>query len=128
MSASLIGRSGLSSESRCRRAPRYERGPRDIVLDTFCGSGTTILAAERVGRRARALEIDPRYVDVSIRRWQAYIGQQPPPKLSVSAPLSIPLLGGVTFIGRPGWQPLSFKRRIKESNHDPREPLIGGLV
>lgn len=44
----------------------------DIVLDTFCGSGTTILAAERVGRRARALEIDPRYVDVSIRRWQAF--------------------------------------------------------
>jgi DNA modification methylase len=36
------------------------------------GSGTTILAAERVGRRARALEIDPRYVDVSIRRWQAF--------------------------------------------------------
>ena len=44
----------------------------DIVLDTFCGSGTTILAAERVGRRARALEIDPSYVDVSIRRWQAF--------------------------------------------------------
>jgi hypothetical protein len=44
----------------------------DIVLDTFCGSGTTILAAERVGRRARALEIDPRYVDVSIRRWQTF--------------------------------------------------------
>jgi DNA modification methylase len=44
----------------------------DIVLDTFCGSGTTILAAERVGRCARALEIDPRYVDVSIRRWQTF--------------------------------------------------------
>jgi DNA modification methylase len=44
----------------------------DIVLDTFCGSGTTIMAAERVGRRARALEIEPRFVDVTIRRWQAF--------------------------------------------------------
>jgi DNA modification methylase len=44
----------------------------DVVLDTFCGSGTTIMAAERVGRHARTLEIDPRFVDVAIRRWQAF--------------------------------------------------------
>jgi DNA modification methylase len=44
----------------------------DVVLDTFAGSGTTILAAERVGRHARALEIEPRFVDVAIRRWQAF--------------------------------------------------------
>jgi DNA modification methylase len=44
----------------------------DVVLDTFCGSGTTILAAERVGRRTYALEIEPRFVDVAIRRWQAF--------------------------------------------------------
>jgi DNA modification methylase len=44
----------------------------DIVLDTFCGSGTTVLAAERVGRRAYGLELEPRYVDVAIRRWQAF--------------------------------------------------------
>jgi len=44
----------------------------DIVLDTFSGSGTTIMAAERVGRRARALEIEPRFVDTAIRRWQAF--------------------------------------------------------
>ena len=44
----------------------------DIVLDPFMGSGTTILAAERVGRRAYGLEIDPLYVDVAIRRWQAF--------------------------------------------------------
>jgi DNA modification methylase len=44
----------------------------DVVLDTFCGSGTTIMAAERVGRHARALEIEPRFVDVAIRRWQAF--------------------------------------------------------
>ena len=44
----------------------------DIVLDTFCGSGTTLMAAERVGRRAYGLELEPRYVDVAIRRWQAF--------------------------------------------------------
>jgi DNA modification methylase len=44
----------------------------DVVLDTFSGSGTTIMAAERVGRRAYAMEIEPRYVDVAIRRWQAF--------------------------------------------------------
>jgi DNA modification methylase len=44
----------------------------DIVLDPFMGSGTTVVAAERVGRRACGLEIDPRYVDVAVRRWQAY--------------------------------------------------------
>jgi DNA modification methylase len=44
----------------------------DIVLDPFIGSGTTIMAAERVGRRAHGLELDPLYVDVAVRRWQAY--------------------------------------------------------
>jgi DNA modification methylase len=47
-------------------------GRGDIVLDTFCGSGTTILAAERVGRRAYTIEIEPRFVDVAIKRWQAF--------------------------------------------------------
>src|SRR6516165_2209423 len=44
----------------------------DVVLDTFAGSGTTIMAAERVGRHARALELEPRFVDVAIRRWQMF--------------------------------------------------------
>ena len=43
-----------------------------IVLDCFMGSGTTIMAAERVGRRAYGIECDPAYVDVAIRRWQAF--------------------------------------------------------
>lgn len=47
----------------------------DIVLDSFVGSGTTILAAERMGRRCRAMEIDPLYVDVAIHRWQESTGQ-----------------------------------------------------
>lgn len=44
----------------------------DIVLDPFMGSGTTILAAERVGRIAYGLELDPRYVDAAVRRWQDF--------------------------------------------------------
>jgi DNA modification methylase len=44
----------------------------DIVLDSFMGSGTTILAAEKVGRRGYGVEFEPRYVDVSIRRWEAF--------------------------------------------------------
>jgi hypothetical protein len=48
-----------------------------VVLDTFAGSGTTILAAERTGRRARALEIDPGYVDVALRRWTDLTGELP---------------------------------------------------
>ncbi|WP_424629721.1 site-specific DNA-methyltransferase [Bradyrhizobium sp. SYSU BS000235] len=44
----------------------------DIVLDPFIGSGTTILAAEKVGRRGYGIEIDPLYVDVAIKRWQDF--------------------------------------------------------
>jgi DNA modification methylase len=46
----------------------------DIVLDPFAGSGTTIIAAQKTKRQARALEFDPLYVDVAIRRWQAFSG------------------------------------------------------
>lgn len=47
----------------------------NLVLDPFCGSGTILIAAEKTGRRARAIEIDPGYVDVAIRRWQTYTGK-----------------------------------------------------
>ena len=47
-----------------------------IVLDPFAGSGTVLVAAERTGRQARAIELDPRYVDVAIRRWQRVTGKQ----------------------------------------------------
>jgi len=49
-----------------------ERG--EIVLDAFLGSGTTVIAAERTGRRCYAMELDPVYVDTAIRRWQALTG------------------------------------------------------
>ena len=48
---------------------------RGLVLDPFCGSGTILIAAERTGRKARALEIDQSYVDVAVRRWQTYTGK-----------------------------------------------------
>jgi DNA modification methylase len=47
-----------------------------VVLDAFGGSGTTLIAAHRTGRVARLLEIDPLYVDVIIRRWEALTGEQ----------------------------------------------------
>jgi DNA modification methylase len=46
-----------------------------LVLDPFCGSGTILIAAERTGRKARAIEIDAHYCDVAVRRWQAYTGK-----------------------------------------------------
>ena len=46
----------------------------DIVLDAFLGSGTTVIAAERTGRRCYGLELDPIYIDRAIRRWQALTG------------------------------------------------------
>ncbi|MFG1285365.1 DNA methyltransferase, partial [Xanthobacter autotrophicus] len=43
-----------------------------IVLDPFCGSGTILIAAQKTGRRARAIELDASYCDTAIRRWQLF--------------------------------------------------------
>jgi hypothetical protein len=48
----------------------------DLVLDPFGGSGSTLIACERTGRRARMLELDPVYVDVMVRRWQECTGKE----------------------------------------------------
>ena len=50
--------------------------PGEIVLDPFLGSGTTLIAAQRSGRIARCIELDPGYVDVCIRRWEAETGSE----------------------------------------------------
>jgi DNA modification methylase len=47
----------------------------DAILDPFCGSGSTIIASEKVGRHAYVMEIDPIYVDVAVRRWQIFTGK-----------------------------------------------------
>lgn len=57
------------------RAIRNSSKTRDIVLDLFGGSGTTLIAAEKTQRRARLVELDPKYVDVIIKRWQDYTGK-----------------------------------------------------
>jgi site-specific DNA-methyltransferase (adenine-specific) len=48
----------------------------DIVLDSFGGSGTTLIVGEQIGRQSRIMELDPRYCDVIINRWQTLTGQQ----------------------------------------------------
>lgn len=46
----------------------------DIVYDPFLGSGTTVIAAQMEGRRCFGLELDPRYCDVTVRRWEEFTG------------------------------------------------------
>lgn len=48
----------------------------DMVLDPFGGSGSTLIACEESGRRARLMELDPRFVDVIVHRWQSFTGKQ----------------------------------------------------
>ena len=58
------------------RAIRNSSKSRDIVLDIFGGSGSTLIACEKTNRSARLIELDPKYVDVIIRRWQEFSGEQ----------------------------------------------------
>jgi len=58
------------------RAIRNSSRPSNVVLDPFGGSGTTLIAAEKSGRLARLIELDPKYVDVIVRRWQDWTGKQ----------------------------------------------------
>jgi len=50
--------------------------PGDVILDLFLGSGTTLVAAERTGRVCFAMELEPAYVDVAVRRWEAFTGER----------------------------------------------------
>ena len=58
------------------RAIRNSSKSRDTVLDPFGGSGSTLIACEKAGRQARLVELDPRYCDVIVQRWQAWTGEQ----------------------------------------------------
>ena len=58
------------------RAIRNSSRPGNVVLDPFGGSGTTLIAAEKSGRIARLIELDPKYVDVIVRRWEEFTGKQ----------------------------------------------------
>ena len=56
------------------RAIRNSSKSRDIVLDPFGGSGSTLIACEKTGRQARLVELDPKYCDVIVQRWQDWAG------------------------------------------------------
>ena len=58
------------------RQIRNSTRPGEVVLDLFGGSGTTMIAAEQLGRKARLVEIDPRYCDVIIERWEKFTGKK----------------------------------------------------
>ena len=59
-----------------RKPIRNHTVPGEIIYEPFCGSGTTLIAAEQTGRICYAVELDPKYVDVILRRWQAFTGKQ----------------------------------------------------
>lgn len=58
------------------RALRNSSRPGDLVLDSFGGSGTTLMAAEQTGREACLMELDPKYCDVIVKRWENYTGRK----------------------------------------------------
>ena len=57
------------------RALEYSSQPGEHVLDLFGGSGSTLIAAEQLGRRAFVMELDALYCDVIVRRWECFTGQ-----------------------------------------------------
>ena len=60
----------------CERAIRHGSKYKDIVLDLFCGSGSTLIACEKNNRLCRTSELDPRYVDGTIKRWEQFTGKK----------------------------------------------------
>lgn len=58
------------------RAIRNNSKPGDAIYEPFCGSGTTIIAAELEKRRCYAVELSMAYIDVAVLRWQAFTGKQ----------------------------------------------------
>ncbi|WP_245584053.1 site-specific DNA-methyltransferase [Rubritepida flocculans] len=67
---------GTQKPVECMRRPMLNNSaPGDAVYEPFCGSGSAIIAAETTGRLCYAMEIDPRYVDVAVQRWQVFTGR-----------------------------------------------------
>ena len=62
--------------SLCQRAIANSSATDDVVVEPFLGSGTTLIAAERTGRRCYAMEIDPHYCALVIARWEAFTGEK----------------------------------------------------
>jgi DNA modification methylase len=67
---------GTQKPVECMRRPMVNNSsPGQAVYDPFVGSGTTIIAAEMTGRACHAIELNRAYVDVAVRRWQAFTGK-----------------------------------------------------
>lgn len=67
---------GTQKPVECMRRPILNNSsPGQVVYEPFSGSGTTIVAAETTGRACFAMELDPAYVDVAVRRWEAFTGK-----------------------------------------------------
>ena len=69
-----------SRSSACAGRSRTTAAPGQAVYEPFAGSGTTIIAAEMCGRACHAIELNPAYVDVAVRRWQAFTGNRREPR------------------------------------------------
>jgi DNA modification methylase len=98
-----------------RRPMLNNSNPGQTVYDPFLGSGTTLIAAETVGRVCLGIEIDPLFVDIAVRRWQAFTGQAA--KLSTD---------GTTFDAaakQRSTKPDSKKSRSPSSRGKPRTAL-----
>jgi DNA modification methylase len=68
---------GTQKPVECMRRPIQNNScPGQVVFDPFLGSGTTLVAAETCGRVCLGMELDGGYVDISVRRWQAFTGRQ----------------------------------------------------
>ncbi|MGE4048656.1 MAG: site-specific DNA-methyltransferase [Acetobacteraceae bacterium] len=68
---------GTQKPVECMRRPiENNSSPGQAVYEPFCGSGTTIIAAEMTGRACHAIELSPAYVDVAVQRWQAFTGRE----------------------------------------------------
>ena len=67
---------GTQKPVECMRRPMLNNSsPGQAVYEPFCGSGTSLIAAETTGRHCLAMELDPAYVDVAVRRWEAFTGE-----------------------------------------------------
>jgi DNA modification methylase len=76
---------GTQKPVECMRRPiRHHGGKGDDVYDPFVGSGTTIIAAEQLGRRCFAMEISPGYCDVVVQRWEQFTGKNAERQAEVS--------------------------------------------
>ena len=68
---------GTQKPVECMRRPiENNSSPGQAVYEPFCGSGTTLIAAEMTGRACHAIELSPAYVDVAVQRWQAFTGER----------------------------------------------------